>query len=484
MNNSLSIRTKIGDKNGIAACMINIAGIYFLKKDLDRALKYAKEGNLLALELNSKEKIKTSHETLYKIYDAKNQKDLALFNYIKYIEARDSVFNEENTKKITRSEMQFDFDKKLGIDSVKNAEVTLREKIRHEEEIKQQRIYTYSGVIGFAFMIIIAGISFKAFKTKQKANIIISAQKNEVEKQKDIIAEQKQLVEEHQKEIIDSITYAKRIQQAILPSEKLIGEYFPKSFILYKPKDIVAGDFYWMETISMQTATEKLPAESCILFAAADCTGHGVPGALVSVVCSNALNRSVNEFGIRETGKILDKTRDLVLETFLKNDNDVKDGMDISLVSIELIKESTKLQKGKLIIPKGQTLADVIESMKRYKIQWSGANNPLWYFKNGRFAEVIAHKQPIGKTENPTSFPTHTIELNKGDVLYLFTDGFADQFGGPKGKKFKYKQLQEILSNNIDQPVGNQKQLLSNAFENWRGSLEQVDDVCIIGIQV
>ena len=260
------------------------------------------------------------------------------------------------------------------------------------------------------------------------------------------IEEQKELVEEKQKDILDSITYAKRLQDAILPPVSFIKKFLPDSFLVYKPKDIVAGDFYWMER-----------SDDNILIAAADCTGHGVPGALVSVVCSNALNRTVKEFHITEPGKILDKVRELVLETFEKSESNVQDGMDISLCCINI---------------------------KTKEVQWSGAYNSLWYIQNGAIHEVSADKQPIGKNDKPVPFNTHKLNLQKGDTLYLFTDGYADQFGGPKGKKFKYKQMEELLLANASKPMDEQKDVLENTLEKWKGTLEQVDDILIIGIRV
>ena len=260
------------------------------------------------------------------------------------------------------------------------------------------------------------------------------------------IEEQKELVEEKQKDILDSITYAKRLQDAILPPVSFIKKFLPDSFLVYKPKDIVAGDFYWMER-----------SDDNILIAAADCTGHGVPGALVSVVCSNALNRTVKEFHITEPGKILDKVRELVLETFEKSESNVQDGMDISLCCI---------------------------NTKTNEVQWSGAYNSLWYIQNGAIHEVSADKQPIGKNDKPVPFNTHKLNLQKGDTLYLFTDGYADQFGGPKGKKFKYKQMEELLLANASKPMDEQKDVLENTLEKWKGTLEQVDDILIIGIRV
>ncbi len=279
---------------------------------------------------------------------------------------------------------------------------------------------------------------------------------NEFEK---IITQKNEELTDAYKDIKDSINYAKRLQEAILPSTESIQTHLPDSFIFYKPKDIVAGDFYWFHH-----------NDSGELFlAAADCTGHGVPGAMVSVVCSNALNRAVVEMGITEPGKILDKVRELVIETFEKSGNEVKDGMDISLVNMKKGKQHTHLK-------------------------WAGANNPLWYISKGEFEQLAADKQPIGKFENARPFTTHALELNENDMLFLFTDGYADQFGGPKahpdegafgrGKKFKYKQLIELLKKNSSSSPKEQMKDLESTFNAWKGNIEQVDDVCIIGIRL
>ena len=216
------------------------------------------------------------------------------------------------------------------------------------------------------------------------------------------------------------------------------------SFILFKPKDIVAGDFYWIE-----------PTEQGTLFAAADCTGHGVPGAMVSVVCNGSLNRSIREFGLTETGLILDKTRELVIQEFEKSEEEVKDGMDIALCKLE-----------------GTTLF------------YSGANNPLWIIRNGEVLETKADKQPIGKFELEQKFTTHKLELLQGDSIYIFSDGYPDQFGGEKGKKYKSGKFKKFLISIQEYSMEEQHKLLDKEFENWRGKLEQVDDVCVIGVKI
>lgn len=328
------------------------------------------------------------------------------------------------------------------------------------------RIVAIGSLILFVFLIMKIR-ERKLVKAKLILENTVRERTSEVVQQKEIVEKKNELIVEKQKEIIDSISYAKRLQQAILPPEKFIKEYLPESFIYYSPKDIVAGDFYWFHVIAGESNAEM------VLIAAADCTGHGVPGAMVSVVCSNALNRTVKELKITEPGKILEKVRELVLETFEKSENEVKDGMDISLCSINL---------------------------KSYEVKWAGANNPLWYTKqiptlkedgevcaeqgDATLHEIKANKQPIGKTDNPTPFMTHQLQLKKGDNLFLFSDGFADQFGGPRGKKFMYKPLKEILFQNSLHSTDQQKELLAKAFEGWKGQLEQVDDVLIIGVRI
>lgn len=260
-------------------------------------------------------------------------------------------------------------------------------------------------------------------------------------------------LEEQHNEILDSINYAKRIQSAILPPIKVIKEHLQDSFVLYKPKDVVAGDFYWLESFAV--ATDSKGDKTGVLFAAADCTGHGVPGAMVSVVCNNGLNRSVREYGLTEPGDILDKTREIVIQEFEKSEEEVKDGMDIALCSLE-----------------GRTL------------KYAGAHNPLWIIRNNEVIEIKANKQPIGQFENQLPYTTHTVELFEGDTIYLFSDGYVDQFGGEKGKKFKSKAFKALLLSVQEKTLEEQKILIDEAFEAWKGKLEQIDDVCVIGVRV
>lgn len=259
---------------------------------------------------------------------------------------------------------------------------------------------------------------------------------------------QKLLVEQKNKEILASIAYAKRIQTAMLPNIDEMQVAIPELMVLYRPKDIVAGDFYWFEE------TDELA-----MIAVADCTGHGVPGALVSVVCYNALNRSVREYGLTNPGNILDRTRDIILAELSKHDENVKDGMDISLV---------------------------ILNKKTNQLNWSGANNPLWVIKNStsELIEIKGDKQPIGKHINNNPYTTHFVELEPKDLVVLFTDGYSDQFGGAGGKKFKSANLKRLLVDHKNDSIPNIESILGATFDDWKNDEEQVDDVCVMVFRV
>ena len=305
--------------------------------------------------------------------------------------------------------------------------------------------FKISSIIAFAFFLLLI-YQFRVRQIIKKNKWLENVVK---ERTRDIIAQKKEIeqknliIEDAYTNIQDSIKYAKRIQQAILPPNNLVKEYLKNSFILYKPKDIVAGDFYWLEK-----------REGKILFAAADCTGHGVPGAMVSVVCNNALNRSVREDGLQVPGEILDKTREIVIQEFEKSDEYVSDGMDIALCSID-----------------------------GNKLQYAGAYNPLWIIRQGKIMETKAHKQPIGTYENLQAFKTHDFILEKDDVIYIFSDGFIDQFGGEKGKKMKAKVFRKLLLEIQDLSMTEQKTVLIDFFNDWKGELDQIDDVCVIGVK-
>lgn len=356
----------------------------------------------------------------------------------KLTSAKDSLFVENKSKAIAEVQIQYQTEKVETENEVlyQQSQIKDLEISKRDIELTQSKTIRIALFGGVLILLVFGGFTYKRYKESQA--------------QKKIIEEQKEVVEIKSKEITDSINYAKRIQTAILPSSVEMNHHLKDGFVLYLPKDIVAGDFYWMEVV-----------EDSVLFAVADCTGHGVPGAMVSVVCNSALNRAVGEFNLVEPAKILDKVRELVIETFEQSGDDieVKDGMDISLVRL---------------------------NKKTIEIEWAGANNPLWIARKGNseLIEYKPNKQPIGKHFKQEPFKNHKIELQKNDVIYMFTDGYADQFGGEKGKKLMYKTFKELLLTIQNKSMDEQKTELEQYFINWKGSLEQVDDVCIIGVRI
>ncbi len=440
LNKSLKISEETRNYK-INSWSLNYLGvIYSNQKKYSKAIDYGTKALAIAKQQGMIRESMDAAKTLYESYRATNNSQRALEMHELYISTRDSFRSVENQKNVIRQEYKYIYEKQVAADSVKTVEekkvtdahIAAQHAQLEEEKTKRNTLYG-----GLGLLILFGGIMYNRFRITRRQKGIIESQKQEVERQKE-------LVEEKNREVHDSINYAKRIQSAILPPSKVIKEYLKDSFILYKPKDIVAGDFYWMERREGRT-----------LFAAADCTGHGVPGAMVSVVCNNALNRAVREYGLRIPGEILDKAREIVIQEFEKSDEEVKDGMDITLCSLE-----------------------------GNKLLFAGANNPLWMIRNGVHTEMKADKQPIGKFDAPKPFTTHACELQKGDLLYLFSDGYADQFGGPKKKKFKYKAFQELLLANCNKTMEEQKQVLDETIEQWKGELEQVDDICIIGLRV
>jgi serine phosphatase RsbU (regulator of sigma subunit) len=263
------------------------------------------------------------------------------------------------------------------------------------------------------------------------------------------LMDQKEIIELKNKSIIQSINYAKRIQLAILPSQQVIHQHLPDSFIFYLPKDIVSGDFYWFSHKDGKS-----------IIAAADCTGHGVPGAFMSMIASSLLSETVNEKGITQPGDILDALRKGIIKALAQSGNpeEAKEGLDIALCCYD--KESSTLE-------------------------YAGAFNPLYFIHKGQLTELKANKQPIGIYPGKQNIPftNHIINIESGDAVYIFTDGFADQFGGSEGKKFRYKPFQELLLTIGSENTATQQNLLYQAFESWRGDTKQIDDVLVIGMR-
>lgn len=441
-----------------AKILIGLGQIYLKTERWQKARIALEKSVQLADEIGDMETIMNSTEHLASAYDSLGMNAQAYPVFKKYISLRDSLKSADNMRAILDQEYAFNYAQKTLADSLELAKQIEIDEIQDAARLEDEHQRQLFLGIGMGVLALIIGIIFIAYRRKAKDNLLISSQKAEVE-------QQRQILDVKNQEITDSITYAKRIQQAILPPQKMVNAYLKDAFIYYRPKDVVAGDFYWMEKVGDD-----------VFFAAADCTGHGVPGAMVSVVCNGALNRAVREFKLTDPSKILDKAREIVIEEFNKADEEVKDGMDIALCKLS-----------------GNT------------ITYAGAHNPLWIVREGAFLdqrlastegtkvenidgitfiEVKADKQPIGQFDAAKPFTEHAITLQKNDIIYIFSDGYVDQFGGEKGKKLKAKSFKSLLLSLAPMSLNDQLKQIDSNFETWKGEFEQLDDVCVIGVRV
>lgn len=281
---------------------------------------------------------------------------------------------------------------------------------------------------------------------------IISKQEQSLREHLELIRKQEFKLQTHVKELTDSLNYAKRVQAAILPNTGKFTQILSDSFVLYLPKQIVAGDFYVLEELTNEETKTDL-----LLLAVGDCTGHGVPGAMVSLMCHNAINKAINQDKLSDPSKILNKVNEYIRNEFSNESNYLSDGMDISLCCF---------------------------NKTTHQLLWAGANLPLWIVRKNELIEIKPDKQPIGNYITNNKFTLHTLTLEANDLIYLFSDGFSDQFGGKSGKKLSRKQFQQmVIMNSGTQDLSNVEKSLKESLEQWKGDHEQVDDITVLGIR-
>jgi serine phosphatase RsbU (regulator of sigma subunit) len=361
---------------------------------------------------------------------------------IKAIE--DSLMNQEILKSTSELEERYQSEKKDL--QIKQQESSIQLK---ESENKRKSIIIWLSALALLGTGFFAVIAFINFRKSKKANHIIQNQNEVLELQKQQVEHQKDLVVEKQKEIIDSINYAQRIQQAILTGDAIWSKISKDYFIFFQPKAIVSGDFYWAHILPNQ----------CRVFAVADCTGHGVPGGFMSMLGNSFLNEIVVDNKIFKADIILNKLREKIIHALeQKGQTEQKDGMDISLC---------------------------VWNKMDNTLEFAGANNSIWIVRNNEITEYKPDKMPIGTyTDTQKNFNSQHIALQRGDCIYLSTDGYADQFGGPNGKKFMYKQFANLLRGIAGLSIEEQAKASKSAFETWRSNHEQLDDMCVLGIKI
>ena len=476
---SLKIKETLNDDSKVTYSLYNIARVYEKQERYDSALVKINNALDIATEKDYKSLLVDLYEEQAFIYEKNKKYKKALISYYRYDSLRKEIYNKEIANAYSQNEKRYNYDKKEKENQI------YRTKQKAKEE--KQRNFVIALIIGIIFLIIIAITILRGYRQKKQANELLEVQKteilekneelsqlneeiiqqkDEIEAQRNMVYTQKEELEEIHKEVTNSIRYAKRIQTSTLPKIELFDNIFSDSFVLFRPKDVVSGDFYWFATVENNT-----------IVTVADCTGHGVPGAFMSMLGMSLLKEIVVKEYITEPSVILRKLRKEIINALQQKgiSGEQKDGMDMALISYN---HDTKA------------------------IRYAGANNPLYLVSsnelvcdtaeikvletencNKKLYEIKADKMPIAIYEKMDRFVSHEFTLNEGDIIYMSSDGFPDQFGGPKGKKFKYKAFKELLLNNSKLPMNTQHDKLNDTIVDWMGDLEQIDDICIMGIK-
>lgn len=426
---SLNASEKGHDKRGILMAYHAIGGIYEAKKNFPESIRYYNIALDLSKEIDLKQGVLESYKSLSSVY--KNNKDFETsLRYLNlYYKEKDSILNKENFKQLAELNTRYETDKKEKEILLLTKDQQLNAKI-----IRQQQLVRW-GLIGGVGMLSLSIFSiYRRYRFKQKANIILEKQKQEIQ-QKNIL-------------ITDSIDYAQTIQEAVLPTSEEIQMLLPESFILYKPKAVVSGDFYWVGKTGEQH-----------ICAVADCTGHGVPGAFMSLLGYNMLENAVKDIQQIQPALILDTLHREVKHRLSTDAGEGRHGMDISLISLDPYNK---------------------------RLQFAGAHNSLYLVRNKELTEIKADRMGIGGNQPAgSSFRNHMLMLEKGDMLYLFTDGFPDQIGGPDRKKFYYPPFKNLLCSISNLSPEEQKQKLDETHTQWMGGkMDQTDDILILGIRI
>lgn len=424
---------QIERRSNLAENYINIGELYQAKGDDVSAMTYLLKAKKISEELNRADIKKHSLESLSKIYENMGEYRRAYAVYKEYTAIKDSIFNDKNLKLIESFKSNLDEqEEKLYKETKKNLELVK----------DNNMIIIYTSIIVFIVLFFIIIYIFIQFKNKKRVSEVLSAQKKQ-------ILIQKKLVDEKNEEIYSSIRYAQKIQNTIIPTKTLLDEFLDNYFVYYKPKDIVSGDFYWFEEY-----------KGDIFIAAADCTGHGIPGSMLSLIGNRVLNDAIKQENILKPDEILEHINIQFLYELNQKSGDLesRDGMDICLIKINKDKQS---------------------------IEFSGAKRPLIYTLNGEINVIKGDKYSIGGNQNKTdiNFITHYIKIEKGMNIYLTTDGFVDQIGG-NGKKFGSKRLRTLFLENSDKSMNEQSFILDDEFYSHIGNEEQRDDITMIGIEL
>jgi serine phosphatase RsbU (regulator of sigma subunit) len=457
IDSSLTIRKRLHDQEGIADCYLTLSNAYYQAAEYKRSISAAEESYEIAQRAGISATIMEAYQLLSKNYLALDDYRNGYEYFQQYISVRDSIYNIETTRELTKKQLNFEFSQQQQMDRL----VQEKKDVEADKKIQEQKYIRNGLFIGLALVGLILFLVYRAFNQKKESNLFLNklnveltAQKSQLQRQNEQIEIQHKLIETKNREITDSIFYAKNIQTSLIPTTLDFEKYFQESFILFKPKDIISGDFYWI--------SDK---EGKVIFVTADCTGHGVPGGFMSMLGISLLNEIINEYALTEPALVMSKLRKKVITSLKQKgvSGEHQDGMDLTLMVID---------------------------KKEMNLMYSAANHTFYIIRKNDKGVFELHsfkgdKQPVGiYGEKLKPFSQSEIKLQKDDLIYTFSDGYADQFGGPHGKKFKYKQLQNVLLEIAYLPLKEQKAILDTVLIRWKGNMEQVDDIVVIGIRI
>ncbi len=473
LKRSLAIQEEIKDSNEIALTYQRMANTYKYSKNYTKALKHLHKALSFSEKMNNLDLTNNICEDISSIYNIKGNYKKALFYYKKAVEIKFQLYTNRRIEKVAYYQTKYETERKE-----KEIMLLTKEKEIHKTEIEKekaesnkQRVLLYSFIIGFFMLLVLAIVIYKAYRNKISANKLLAYKKEEISNKHKLLQNQNEEIESQKSEIekqnqkldianreiklkskniTDSIKYAKRIQSAILPPLHEIKKAFPESFVLFLPQSIVSGDFYWIE----QKAHH-------VYIAAVDCTGHGAPGALMSIIGYNLLNQALNEKGLTETSDIINYLNCQIAKTLRQSDNEslVHDGMDLVLCRID---------------------------KKSNIMTMSGIHNSMYLIRNKELGEFRCDYHPLTGDIHPDEMPYNSTEitLEKGDIIYLFTDGYMDQFNDKTGKKFTAKKFKKLLLSISGKEMEEQQKILMETFKKWKGNAEQTDDTMVMGIKI
>ncbi|HRR10608.1 MAG TPA: SpoIIE family protein phosphatase [Tenuifilum sp.] len=392
-----------------------------------------------------------AYKELSQLEELQGNKTIGYQYLRKYISLTDSLFNYQIISEANRLE---------NISALRQKE----KEIQHQREnlllsqanLNKSRLRQLFLVGFIAILIVLVVVSYLAFRNKQKANLLLAEQKEKIEKQKNML-------EQRSRDITDSLNYARRIQKAILQTSEQPTDFFDDSFLIFLPKELVSGDFYWFKRFNNQ-----------MLFAVADCTGHGAPGAFMSIIGMFGLNQIVSELNETNPGEVLQNLNELFHKSFEQREgSEIFDGMDIAFCNYNPETRELRYSGANIYL-------NIVRKSNSQKV----SNIILNQNETHTLYQVKCERQSIGYVTEKVSFVTHSIQLEKDDIIYLYTDGFTDQFGGPNGKKFRLVDFRNILCSIASYPMAKQKDFLLEIFSEWKGDNVQVDDVTVMGIRI